>query len=406
MRRIRWYVLFLAAILVLSGCSLLDKRPGVTRDWRLMEKSAVGTTVNLYAWAGDENANKWIDETLKPYLAETYKIKLRRVPMNYDEIFKLMASDMEAKRSSGDIDLLWISGSNFEYAMKNKYLFGPFATKLPNVTTYLDTLNPEFIKDRGVLLENYAVPMGRKQMAFFYNEDVIYDPPTDLDSLMTTVKANPGLFTYPDPGDPLGMAFIETVIYGKADTKAILELGPSRSEVAALIAPALKYLQTMEPYLWKKGTAYPASESEIDRLFASDALAIAMSTDHNHATKLISEDRYNPGAKPFKLNSGTVGTTHYLAIPWNATNKSGAMVVINGVLDISMQASKFRPSVWGDIPVLNLDALLPEDLKTLKKSVNKKTSPKLEDLVKYRNPQLSPAVEAIIRDLWYEQIGS
>lgn len=404
MKRFLMLLVCMTALLLLTGCDLLDNRPGVTRDWRLVEKSAEGTTVNLYAWGGDERANRWFDETLKPYLAETYKIRLNRVPMNYEDIFKLMASDVEAKRSSGEIDLLWIGSPNFEYAKSRKYLFGPFSSKLPNVALYLNPKHPEVKADRGVPIENYAVPLGHRQLALFYNEDAIYDPPVDLEGLMAIAKANPGRFTYPHPDDPAGMAFIETVIYDRLGYKAVSELPLNKDAVTAAIQPAMDYLKALEPYLWQEGQNYPASEAELDRLFADGTLAMAMSVDHNHATRLIAEDRYNPGAKPFFLKNGTVGSTHYLAIPWNAANKSGAMVVVNAALDTRMQAIKFRPADWGDIPVLNMQSLPAEDLRTLKKSITKKTSPKLEELVNARHPQMSVPLEALVRQIWIEQM--
>lgn len=393
-----------AAVLLLSGCNILENRPGVTRDWRLVEKSAAGTTVTLYAWGGDERANKWFDETLKPYLAETYQVKLNRVAMNYDEIFELLAADAEAKRTSGDIDLLWIGGRNFEYARSQKYLFGPFATKLPNVTLYINPKDPEFLSDRGVPLDGLAVPLGHRQLALFYNEDMIYDPPTDLASLMEAVKTNSGKFTYPQPDDPAGMAFIESVIYDKVGYKTLMALPPGKAAVEPAIQPAMDYLKALKPYLWMSGAQYPASEAELDKLFTDGTLAMAMSMDHNHATRLIAEDKYNAAAKPFFLKNGTVGNTHYLSIPWNAANKSGAMVTINAALDLKMQASKFRPSEWGDIPVLNMSSLAAEDLRTLKKSVAKKTSPKLDDLLNHRKPQMSIALESVIRQIWIEQL--
>lgn len=405
MKLMKRTVALIMVLMLLTGCDLLDRRPGVTREWRLMEKSAVGTTVNLYAWGGDEAANRWFDETLKPYLADTYKITLNRIPMNYDEIFGRLASDMENKRSIGDIDLLWISGRNFEYAKNQNYLFGPVASRLPNVGLYLDPKDPEFLKDRGVELGEYAVPLGRRQMVLFYNEDVIYDPPLDLDGLMGIAKENPGKFTYPVPESPVGMAFIESVIYGKAGKQALENLPPNKEAVAAAIQPGLEYLKALEPYLLNKGATYPADEAELDRLFTAGTLDMAMSMDHNHATRLLAEDLYNPGAKPFLPESGTVGSTHYLSIPYNAANKSGAMVVINAALDVDMQAAKFRPTDWGDIPVLD-PALLPADAaKTLKRSVSKKTSPKLEELDAHRLPQLPPAIEALIAELWHEQIA-
>lgn len=394
-----------AALLLLSGCDVFDNRPGVTRDWRLVEKSAHGTAVNLYAWGGDSQANKWFDETLKPYLDEQYQIELNRIPMNYDDIFSLMVADAEAKRSKGDIDLLWIGGRNFEFAKTGGYLFGPFSDKLPNVKVYLDPADPEVVSDRGVPIEGYSVPLGHRQLTMFYNEDVIYDPPTDLAELLDAVKANSGKFTYPRPDDPAGMAFIQSVIYAKSGYKTIAELNANKESVAAAIQPGLDYLLTLKPYLWQEGKRYPANEAELDNLFSDGTLAMSMSVDHNHATRLIADDKYNPGAKPFFLKDGAVGSTHYLSIPWNAPNKSGAMVVINAALDLKMQASKFKTAGWGDIPVLNAQSLNSEELKLLKKSVTKKTSPRLEDLITSRQPQMSVNIEVIIKQMWSEKLA-
>ncbi len=405
MKRIKTMIAWMAAaVVLLSGCSFIENGQGANRDWRLVEKSAIGSTVNLYAWGGDERANKWFDETLKPYLAEHYKIKLNRVPMNYDEIFDLMAADAEIKRSSGDIDLLWIGGRNFEFAKNQKYLFGPFSEKLPNVTLSLNPKDPEMIADRGVPIDGYAVPLGHRQLTLFYNEDILEEPPVDLDTLMAAVKANPGHFTYPMPDDSTGMAFIESVLYNKVGYKTISELSPSKAAVAAAIQPGLDYLKELKPYLWREGKQYPANEAELDKLFLDETLIMAMSMDHNHASRLIPEEKYSPGAKPFFLEKGMMESTHYLAIPWNAANKSGAMVAINATLDFEMQATKFKHSQWGDIPVIDTETLSAADLKILKKSGSSKAAPKLEDHLNYREPQLSIALEAIIKQIWAEQV--
>jgi putative thiamine transport system substrate-binding protein len=61
--------------------------------------------------------------------------------------------------------------------------------------------------------------------------------------------------------------------------------------------------------------------------------------------------------RSFILEAGTIGNTHFVAIPFNAAHQAGAMVLADFLMSPEAQAHKQDPRVWGDGTVLALDKL-------------------------------------------------
>ena len=59
--------------------------------------------------------------------------------------------------------------------------------------------------------------------------------------------------------------------------------------------------------------------------------------------------------------AGTIGNTHFVAIPVNARAKAGAQVLADFLLSPEAQARKADIKVWGDPTVLALSKLTPEE---------------------------------------------
>ena len=95
------------------------------------EKVARGKTVTFYGFGGDEQANKWVDQVVAPAMKKKYDIKVKRVPMDIDNILNKLVSIKQAGKS-GNIDVIWINGENFYTAKKEGLLYGPFAYKVPS----------------------------------------------------------------------------------------------------------------------------------------------------------------------------------------------------------------------------------------------------------------------------------
>ena len=81
------------------------------------------------------------------------------------------------------------------------------------------------------------------------------------------------------------------------------------------------------------------------------------------ASSAIAQGLLPPTVRTYVLDGGTIGNTHFVAIPFNASAKEAAMVVANFLLSPEAQLRKQDPSIWGDPTVLAMDKLDPADRK-------------------------------------------
>ena len=65
--------------------------------------------------------------------------------------------------------------------------------------------------------------------------------------------------------------------------------------------------------------------------------------------------------RSFVFSGGTLGNTHFVAIPFNSDAAAGAMVLADFLMSPEAQARKQDPAVWGDPTVLAVEKLPPED---------------------------------------------
>jgi putative thiamine transport system substrate-binding protein len=96
-------------------------------------------------------------------------------------------------------------------------------------------------------------------------------------------------------------------------------------------------------------------------LFSDGILDIALSFNPNDASQRILDGRFAPSVRTYVHEIGTVGNTHFLAIPFNAQSRDAALVWINLLLSSEAQAEKANPSIWGDPTVIDLSRLRSAD---------------------------------------------
>jgi putative spermidine/putrescine transport system substrate-binding protein len=106
----------------------------------------------------------------------------------------------------------------------------------------------------------------------------------------------------------------------------------------------------------------------------------------------------------FVLDGGTVSNTHFLAIPFNAPNKAGAAALIDLILSPELQASKMDPKGWGDLPVIDMSRLSPEEKALFSDLLTEEESAFLEDIARKRIPELPAAQIPVIEDLWLKSV--
>ena len=172
---------------------------------------------------------------------------------------------------------------------------------------------------------------------------------------------NKGRFTYPAPPDFLGSTFLKQVLVDlAADPEVLSREVPDDATFATVTAPLWNYLEALHPFLWRNGEAFPNSGPAQRQLLNDGEVDIALSFYPSEASGLIADGQLPESARVFVFPGGTIGNTHFVAIPYNARGKEGAMVIANFLLSPEAQARKQNSDIWGDDTVLDLQKLPPE----------------------------------------------
>lgn len=322
--------------------------------WDSIEGQARGTTVRFYMYGGFTHVNRWIDGWVAKRLRERYDIVLERVPMDAAVFVNRLLAEKAAHRERGSMDLLWINGENFRNARQAGLLWGPFSQVLPS----LGLVEPSRLAtDFGYPVDGYEAPWGSAQLVLEYDAARTPHPPRSAQELLEWVHRNPGRFTYPQPPDFTGSAFVRQLFY--ALTGGHEQYGGAFDQaVFDAKAPALwDALRGMAPDLWQGGRAYPHDAATQDALFARGEVDFSISYHPAHAQANIREGVYPPTVRTTVFRDGSIRNTHFVAVPYNAPNKAGALVVAEFLLSPEAQLSKLDPANWGDFPVLDIARL-------------------------------------------------
>ncbi|WP_059103047.1 ABC transporter substrate-binding protein [Shouchella shacheensis] len=357
-------------IMFLAACSGQEQQTSsetdswVEKDWSEIEELAAGTTVNLFMWGGDDGINRYIDEWVTPRLEEEHDITLRRTPLDTPEILQKLLVEKQANQENGTIDMIWLNGENFKNAKENELLAQPFVEKLPNYQTYIDGENPAFLTDFGTATEGLEAPWGRVQFVFFYDSAKIDSPPATIEEFVTWIQENPGRFTYPEASDFTGNAFLRHMLY-YATNDQLYTQDFDEAMITEQAEPMWEQLRELKPALWREGETYPATLTDLDRLYSQGEVWMTMGYNEARAEQLIESGTFPETTRSFVLDVGSIGNTHFLSIPFNSPNKEGALVTINGLLSPEAQLEKLKPDGWGENTVLSLDLLSDEQREQL-----------------------------------------
>lgn len=343
-----------------AGCGTEEKTKSVSEmSWNEHVASARDTTVRFYMYGGMNNVNDWIDSVVSSAVKDKYGITIERVPMSAPVFMNKMLAEKSAGKTQGSIDLLWINGENFKNARKADLLEGPVTQLLPNYAQYV---NPdEAATDFGYPVEGYEAPYGRAQFVFEFDSARTPNPPASFVELKEWVKANPGRFTYPSPPDFTGSAFIRQVFYAVTGGHQQYQKQFDQALFDTNAPKLWAYLNEIAPYLWQEGRAYPKDPAFQATLFSRGEIDMMMAYHPTHAQNRILDGTYPETVRTLVMKEGSIYNTHFTAIPQNAPNKSGALVVMNYLLSPEAQLSKFSPEVWGDFPVLDMQKV-PADV--------------------------------------------
>jgi putative thiamine transport system substrate-binding protein len=333
--------------------------PAQAADWDEIVAKAKGQTVFWNAWAGDERINAYIDWAGDQVRAR-YGVTVQHVKVSdtAESVARVVAEKVAVRTEGGSVDLIWINGENFAAMKRNDLLFGPWTDDLPNYR-YVDTENKITTTiDFTVPVDNLEAPWGMAQFVFMHDTADVKSPPASVAGLLDWAKANPGRFAYPQPPSFIGTTFLKQVLIELApDPNALLQ---PVADFDAVTAPLWDYLDALHPALWRRGEVFPQDAPTLHRLLDDREVSIAMSFHPAEASGLIAEDKLPDTVRTFVLENGTIGNTHFVAIPFNAKAREGAMVLANFLMSPEAQIRKQDPDVWGDFTVLATDKLSAE----------------------------------------------
>ena len=94
---------------------------------------------------------------------------------------------------------------------------------------------------------------------------------------------------------------------------------------------------------------------------ADREVGIAMAFNPAEASSAIAAGELPDTVRTFTLEGGTLANTHFVAVPYNAAAREGAMVVADFLMSPVAQAHKQDPRVWGDFTVLDVAKLSAAD---------------------------------------------
>lgn len=318
---------------------------------------AKGQTVYFNAWGGSQAINAYI-QWAADQVHKRFGVKVEHVKVSdAADMVKRVRNEKAAGKAQGSVDLAWINGENFLAMKREGLLFGPFAEGLPayakvdvqgKPTTRLDFAEPT---------EGMEAPWGMAQLTFMVDGKRTPQPPRSLADLLAFAKANPGRVSYPRPPNFHGTTFIKQVLVDVNTERSALYKPVTPEAFAKATTPLWAVLDQLHPHLWRAGRQFPQNAEAMRQMLADGELYFAMTFNPNDAANEIAAKRLAASVISYQFSSGTIGNTHFVAIPFNASAKEGAQVFANFLLSAEGQARKADIAVWGDPTVLALDKL-------------------------------------------------
>ena len=332
---------------------------GAAPAWTEIEKAARGQTVYFNAWAGSDRTNAYL-QWVGSEVQAAHGVKLEHVKItDTADVVKRVRAEKTAGRKAGEgtVDLVWINGENFAAMKRESLLLAPWAEALPNFK-YVDTAGkPTTRNDFSVPTEGLESPWGMAQFTFYADSQRLPQPPQSMAELLALARRQPGRISYPRLPDFTGTTFVKQALIEHVADTAVLSKPPVEADFTKVTAPLWQFLDALHPQLWRGGKQFPQNPAAIRQMMSDGELLLALTFNPNEPANEIAAKRLAPSVTAWQFSKGTIGNTHFVAIPYNSKAAAGAQVVANFLLSAKAQSRKADISQWGDPTVLDLAKL-------------------------------------------------
>lgn len=399
-----WARLGLTGWLVLAACGRDTAPPSAAEialwPWSRVEAEAQGSTVVWRMWRGDPAINAYVDGWVATRLRERHGIRLVAVEGQGPEIVNQLMVERQAG-ADGSADLVWINGETFHELRQADLLLGPWAGRLPNAA-YVDSASPVVARDFEQDPAGYEAPWGRVQFALIYDTARTPDPPRSVAELGAWIDAHPGRFTHDQSFT--GIALLKILLYALNGGHEGFAGGFDETRYREGSARLWAWLEAHRGSFWRGGEAYPPNVADLHRLFANREVDFSMSYNANEVITKTRQGILPPTARALLLTDGTLANAHFIGIPFNAPNPTGAMVLANVLLSPEAQLEKADPKVWADGTVLALDRLPPPWRRRFAGLSRDPRALPSDSLRKYARPEVAPEYHERLAEDWQARV--
>ncbi|MEZ6090218.1 MAG: ABC transporter substrate-binding protein [Pirellulaceae bacterium] len=255
-----------------------------------------------------------------------------------------MMVELDAGKTVGDIDLMWINGETFYQLRQIDALFGPFTSLLPN-NQYINWDDPFIAIDFQQPVEGYECPWGNAQLALIYHSGRVTNPPQNMEELSRWVRQHPGHFTI-DNGFT-GMTFLKSLLYAIAGGPGSWDGEFDEAKYLRESAKLWDYMREIQPFLWREGETFPEGVAQLHQLMMNGEVDFTMSNNDGEVDNKVLQGILPEESRAYVWESGTIRNSHYLGIPVNALNKAAAMLLADFLISPESCSCRKRCLTFG-----------------------------------------------------------
>lgn len=343
-----------AMVLALAGVA------AEAASWQDTLAAARGQTVYFNAWGGDERTNgfiSWVDGQV----SAAYGVHVRQVRLadTAEAATRVLAEKAAGRAEGGSVDLIWINGANFQSMKSQGLLFGPFVADLPNAR-FLDLApGSAAATDFTIPTDGYESPWRLARFVLTYDSARVGDPPATVAALADWAAAHPGRFTHPAVSNFIGATFLKQALVELAPDPSVLRHEATDASFAEATRPLWAWYDRLRPNLWRGGRDFPENESVQQQMLNDGEVDFTMAFDPAAAAAAVERGLLPDTVRSYGPARGSIGNMSFVAIPFNAAHREGAMVVANFLLDPATQAYAQDIRVLGSYSVLDRTRLDP-----------------------------------------------
>lgn len=351
----RLFLLLVSAVAV-SACRQATA-PKAVADmmWDEIEANALGREVKLLVSRDDPEAVHFLKEQVGVQLRRRYGIRLTLLFPPPPETAPLLDPPPPPEP-----DLVWMDLDAFHQYRAGRLLQPGLVAKVPNAALIDWSYFGRRI-ERDDQQAGSVVPWGKNPLMLVYNRDNVEKVPTNLAQLAAWVRQNPGRFTIHRGRS--GYRMLHSWLREMAQPPNQLPGTFSESDYAQTRDKLVAFIEALRPYFWMEGEHFPKDAAELDLLFSQGKVDFSIHEGSPARFQELADKplRFRVGRRVWPCPEAMCA--HFLGIPVKATNKEGALVVLNELLSPQAQWQKQDPDIWGDGSVLDVERL-PDHWRT------------------------------------------